>query len=208
MEFLDKIDPAWYGILIFISAFVENIFPPYPGDIVIVFGGFAAVQGKISAGAVISLALGGSLSGAILMYFAGGNFLRFLYRRSEGHSHHFFHFFSHENLKKAETWFRRYGAVTVLFSRFVAGVRFFAPILAGLARMRFSLFLSVFLAGTLIWNGILVVFGFLLGKHWEKIVVFLKVYNYIVVSTLLVVGIFLVLIIRRRRKLRGKSSEN
>jgi membrane protein DedA with SNARE-associated domain len=47
-----------YGILV-VSTFVENIFPPYPGDAVILAGAFIAGEGNIGYfGVLISVVTG------------------------------------------------------------------------------------------------------------------------------------------------------
>jgi len=80
-------------------------------------------------------------------------------------------------------------------------VRSLISVPAGMANMKFGVFMIYTIAGTLIWNTVLIIAGAMLGESWGKIVEFMDVYSYVtyVVLGLLAVGFILYLIIKKRR---------
>jgi membrane protein DedA with SNARE-associated domain len=86
LEFVDTLPaPAVYAFLIFSTMF-ENIFPPWPGDTIVVFTGFIAARGTVTLFGLTVAGLIGNLLGAYLMYFAGEGLLahaRALHDRTE-----------------------------------------------------------------------------------------------------------------------------
>lgn len=61
-----------YGYLgIFFLIFVENVFPPIPSEVVLLFGGAMTAHTSLSVPMVIVMATIGSLLGAIVLYLLG-----------------------------------------------------------------------------------------------------------------------------------------
>jgi membrane protein DedA with SNARE-associated domain len=61
---------------------------------------------------------------------------------------------SPELLARGEALFKRWGILSVLGAKFVWGVRPFIPVIAGMYRMPFGLFLAVTNLSSLVWAGI------------------------------------------------------
>ena len=197
--------PPWaVYVVLAVSSVIENVFPPWPGDTVTVFGGVLASLGLVDLSwSMLSLVIG-NLIGAYIMYFLGEP-LVMLARRVHQHVHapvfvrkSLGELVGDESMQKATDWFRRWGAWFVLVSRFSAGVRFFVSIIAGISRMDLVLFSVAFTAGVLLWNTLLLAGGYALGRQWDQILVWLRVYNTIVISAL-VLALCAFLVWRRSR---------
>jgi membrane-associated protein len=67
-------------------------------------------------------------------------------------------------LRQTEAWFARYGAMTVLLSRFAPIVRTFAPFIAGVGRMPYATFQAWNVAGAVAWVGLFVWGGYFVGN--------------------------------------------
>lgn len=184
IEYIEKIPDAFYPVFIGISAFVENVFPPYPGDTVIVIGGALASSAKLDLVSLYLAVLLGNLTSALLMFYVGGHVIAFL-RRLLGKSK-MADFLDPENLKKSEVWFKKYGFWAVVFSRFSAGIRFFVAIVAGMSKMNVAAFTIAFTLATLIWNTLLIYGGYALGANWNKVVEIVRLYNIVVMSLIAV----------------------
>ncbi|MGG4551096.1 DedA family protein [Paenibacillus humicus] len=165
---------GYIGIFLLIA--LENVFPPIPSEVILTFGGFMTTYSDLTMTGVIVAATLGSVLGAVILYGAGymlnvdrleaiidkwGKYLRL----------------KKEDVRKADAWFDKYGYWTVLFCRMIPLIRSLISIPAGMAKMKFGLFLLYTTVGTLIWNVILVSVGAAVGSSWEKIVAFMDVYS-------------------------------
>lgn len=183
--------PAWLIYLaVFLSALIENLFPPYPGDAVIVFAGFVSAGGESSSALCLLFALAGNLLGGAMMFWGGGRVLdlahrvnawvgrpRWLHNLLENLS-------SAQRMEKAKASLDRFGLWLVLVSRFLAGVRYFVSIVAGLGGMNPVAFFLSFAAGVLIWNALLLYAGWQLGAAWRLALEWIRLYSVAVFSVL------------------------
>jgi undecaprenyl-diphosphatase len=71
-----------------------------------------------------------------------------------------------KRLGKLEKFFARHGNKTILFARFVAGLRVFAALFAGAARMRWRTFALYNMAGAVLWAVAITLLGFFFGQSW------------------------------------------
>jgi membrane-associated protein len=72
-------------------------------------------------------------------------------------------FFQQEYVDKAYAYFERYGARTIVLARFVPIVRTFAPVVAGVSRMRYRTFVTYNIVGGVLWGAGVVLLGYFLG---------------------------------------------
>jgi len=182
MEFLSKIPHELYGAFLLVSVFIENIFPPYPGDTVVVFAGYIAGTGHLSLVTVAIAIAVGNLASAALMYYFGLQVIDFIVGRLKNEKLR--QVFSRQSLEKTHEWFTRYGFWAVVFSRFSAGIRFFVAIIAGMVKMHISVFLFAFLMATMIWNSILVYGGYTLGQNWNTLLNYIRFYSGIIAAVI------------------------
>ena len=66
-------------------------------------------------------------------------------------------------MHKSEDFFRRYGGVALVLARFVPFVRTFVPIIAGIGKQNYRLFLIWNMVGAALWIGAFMLAGVLLG---------------------------------------------
>jgi len=180
--------PEFFLILfLFVSNIIENIFPPWPADMITVFAGFLSSSGSLSFFAVILSSVLGNFAGGVIMYHAGMRVLNYERRLNERlHPPPFLSKIVLEYMdpafrKKAEQLFQHYGLYFVLFSRFFPGIRFFVSIIAGLYGMERARFATAFLGGVILWTLLLGIAGYFLGLHWEKALEWVRVYNLFVI---------------------------
>ncbi|TGN18828.1 DedA family protein [Leptospira idonii] len=172
--------PGWALWLFFaFSNFLENVFPPWPGDSFTAFSGFLAAQTHpaISLFSVITASLTGNWLGAFLMFRFGARVLQFLKKTKLPFLKALY---EEESLEKTFHWFRRNSILVVILSRFSAGIRFFVSIVAGMAKMNIIQFMFLYTVAIVLWCGLLIGGGFKLGKNWNQILVILSVYNKII----------------------------
>ncbi len=123
-------------------AFLENLFPPIPSELIIPLAGFVAANGRLRLDVVIGAASIGSLAGAFLWYQIGRRVgeprLRTWVDR-----HGKWLTLSGRDLDRAQEWFQRHGRAVVFFGRLVPGLRTFVSLPAGFAGMPVGTFLVV-----------------------------------------------------------------
>ncbi len=72
---------------------------------------------------------------------------------------------SREKLDRARGFFERHGWKTVLFGRFVAILRSWAAMLAGVLHMPYPRFLAFNAAGCVAWTTVFSVLGYIFGRN-------------------------------------------
>jgi len=73
-------------------------------------------------------------------------------------------FFRRDNVDKAQEFFDRYGPKTIVLARFVPVVRTFAPMIAGMSRMRYRVFVTYNIIGGAAWAFGVTLLGYFLGQ--------------------------------------------
>ncbi|WP_026917539.1 DedA family protein [Gordonia shandongensis] len=73
-------------------------------------------------------------------------------------------FLKQRYIDEAHDFFEKHGPITIFLARFVPIVRTLAPITAGAARMRYSVFVIYNVVGAIVWGAGIVLLGFFLGQ--------------------------------------------
>lgn len=157
---------AWVYAIVFAIIFCETglvVTPFLPGDsMLFALGAFAASGsldiGILAVGLSIAAVAGNSLNymlGAML----GGKLLANKKQK----------IFKQEYYDRAHQFYERHGMMAVVLSRFIPIVRSFAPFVAGVARMGYRKFGVYNLVGGVLWVGLFLGGGYLLGNlPWVK----------------------------------------
>lgn len=179
-------------LIILISAIIENIFPPYPGDAVVLAGAFLAGRGDIAYLPLFILSVTGGMIGAMLLYYLGKRRGRALFEKYDKY------YLRVENLAKIENWFRRWGIWLLLFSRFVAGARSVIAIAAGVGNVPVKRMTILTLISFCLWNIVLIGGMYLLKSNWTKLTHLMKSYNMIlVIASAIALLIWLAIVYKR-----------
>jgi len=193
---------------VFLIMALENVFPPIPSEVILTFGGFMTTYTNLTAAGVIIAATAGAIAGAVILYGLG---MLLEVERLERIVDRWGHILrvKKSDIHKAESWFDKYGYWTVFFCRMIPLIRSLISIPAGMAKMKFSLFLLFTTIGTLIWNVILVAIGAALGENWEDVLSYLEVYSnvaYVLIAVGTVLLILLFIIKRRKQNCMNSAS--
>lgn len=175
---------GYFGVASLIA--IENIFPPIPSEVILTFGGFLTLHSTLNILGVIIASTLGSVIGAIILYMIGKLLSKErLYKIVEGSIGKTLHF-KKDDIDNSEKWFLEKGKYTVFFCRFIPIVRSLISIPAGMTKMNFSFFLILTLAGSSIWNTILVILGAFAGEAWESISNSVNMFSKVVLIILVV----------------------
>lgn len=182
--YLQQLDAMWVYITIFFIAYIENIFPPSPSDVMIVAAGYLVGIGQIGFWPALIIATIGSTTGFMTMYQIGDWFGIKIIEKGK------MKFLPLDSVHKVEEWFRRYGYGLIVVNRFLSGTRAIVGFFAGISEVKFLPTAILCFISAFIWNWILIYAGTLLGENWEAIGFYLTTYSQIV--TALIVSIVII----------------
>lgn len=180
---LQTLDPLLvYGIL-FSIAFLENIFPPSPSDMVIVFGGTLVGIGHVGfVEALLSSTLGSTL-GFMAMYAIGEWFGVKILEQGK------IKFIPLDAVRKVEGWFSRYGYWIIIANRFLSGTRAVVSFFAGMSKLTLLRTTVLCFLSACAWNCILLTGGYSLGQNWQRLGFYLTTYSEIVSAIIIFVAL-------------------
>jgi membrane protein DedA with SNARE-associated domain len=183
-QFIDtliSLNPLWIYVVAFAIAYIENIFPPFPSDIILVAAGYLCAAGRVDFLIVLLLSTFGSATGFVTMYKIGSWFgLKVLETEK-------FKFLQLEKIHKVEAWFQRYGYLVVVVNRFLAGTRAVIAFFAGISHLSFWKTTALACISSFVWNVILLFAGRSLGSNWRAISPYLETYGKIMLIIALVI---------------------
>jgi membrane protein DedA with SNARE-associated domain len=198
VSLMEVIGPIGAGIAIAL----ENIFPPLPSEVILPLAGLTASRGGFTLFEALFWTTAGSIVGALLLYgigaWLGADRLRAIAAKLP--------LFQASDIDKTVDWFGRHGGKAVFFGRMLPVFRSLISIPAGITRMPLWKFALLTTAGSLIWNTIFVLAGFLLGESWPVVERYADILQYVVIGVFVVaVAWFLIVRIRARVRDRGRS---
>ncbi len=173
---------GYVGITLLIM--IENLFPPIPSELILTFGGFMTTYTALTITGVIFYSTLGSTLGAIILYYVG-RFLSLekLEHLLDGKLGKLLHF-QKSDVQKSVEKFQQKGKRTVFVCRCIPIIRSLISIPAGMAKMKMKTFLALTIAGSTLWNAILVSAGAVAGASWEKVLEVMDMYSTIVIMTI------------------------
>ncbi len=196
-----------YGYLgVFLMIAIENIFPPIPSEVILLFGGFMTTYTKLNIVVMVLAATAGSVVGAIALYYIGKIFNKERLKKLISGKLGKILRLKTSDIDKADEWFDTKGNKTVFFCRFVPLIRSLISIPAGMSEMPMPKFLLYTTIGSLIWNFVLILVGSLVGENWENIVSIFDTYSHIIVAILAVLVILAIVIFYWKRSKKSKET--
>lgn len=130
-----------------------------PGDTLLIAAGIFAKQGKMSIAAVLVIAALSAIAGDSTAYLIGRHVGRRIFNRE------YSVLFNRKHVLKAERFFERYGAKTVSVTHFIPIVRTFTPLVAGVAKLTYPLFLAFDAIGDIAWSVVVGLLGYYVGSR-------------------------------------------
>jgi membrane protein DedA with SNARE-associated domain len=155
---------AHYGYLAIFGFLMLGIVGPLiPDETILVLSGIAVHSGRLHFLPAIAAALAGSVCGISVSFCIG------LYGFGWLETHWpWLHNFANQRLEKPEAWFRRFGKWTLFFGYFVAGLRHFTALFAGISKMTYRDFAPAAYAGAVCWVLAFVSIGYFVGDQWSR----------------------------------------
>ncbi len=197
---------GYIGVFLLIA--IENIFPPIPSEVVLLFGGFMTTYTELNVVGMIIAATFGSLLGAIVLYYIGRILNKERLKKIVSGKIGKVLRIKNEDIDKADHWFDTKGNKTVFFCRFIPIVRSLISIPAGMSQMPMGKFLVYTTAGSVIWNTVLVIAGNMVGEKWEDILQIFSDYSHITLVVLIIIFVVGVVWFYRSKSKKVKAKKD
>lgn len=199
IPYLQSLSPLLVYAAVLTIAYIENLFPPFPSDIVVVVAGSLIPIGRVEFITSLACATAGSTLGFMTMYKIGEWFgLRIIEQGK-------MKFLPFDAIKRVEKWFARFGYSIIIVNRFLAGTRAVVSFFAGMSELRFIETTVLSFLSAILWNAALLGLGYYLGENWEQIKSILSTYSEIV-TALVILGILFVGVKFWRKKKMKESA--
>jgi len=129
-----------------------------PGDSLLITAGLLAGAGKLDIWWLNALLIAAAIVGDSTGYAIGVRLGPRIFTRPKSL------LFNPTHVERTQRFYEKYGAKTIVIARFVPIIRTFAPVLAGVGRMRYARFLFYNMAGGIGWVASMTWAGYLLGQ--------------------------------------------
>jgi membrane protein DedA with SNARE-associated domain len=184
-----------YGYwVVFFGVMLENAGIPVPGETILLAAGFFAALGHFNIALVMLIACLGAVLGDNAGYFIGrklGRATLLRYGRYIG--------LTPKRLAMFETFFESHGNKTILVARFITGLRVFAALLAGAARMQWGMFALYNFLGAMLWSIAITLAGYFFGHSWHLLERWIGAIGAGALAAIVLMGLVIFFFARRRR---------
>jgi membrane-associated protein len=131
----------------------------FPGDTLLFSAGILAAGGKFNIATVLLTIAVAAIVGDNVGYHIGRQLGPRLFTKPDSLV------FRKEHIARAEAFYEKYGAKTMLLAHFVPVVRAFVPVTAGAGKMKLGQFIAFDAIGDIAWTLSITLLGFYLGSR-------------------------------------------
>ncbi len=135
-----------------------------PGDSLLVTAGLFAARGQLDIWWLNILLIIAAITGDAVGYNIGLRAGRPLFDRQQSR------WFRKDHLIKTQEFYEKYGGVTIIMARFMPFARTFAPVVAGVAGMKYRRFALFNITGGIGWVTSMTLLGYFLGVAFPGVV--------------------------------------
>ncbi|SHK93057.1 DedA family protein [Rhodothermus profundi] len=195
-----QVPPLWVYVALLVIAYGENVVPPIPGDLFVVFCGYLAGRSTLELWLVILLSTLGGAAGFMTMYAVGYRIgaavldpdrLRWLPKR---------------RIYQVQRWMRRWGYGIVAANRFLSGARSVISLTVGMAHMHPGKTALLATLSAFVWTTLIASLGYAVGENWPVVRQYLQVYGWVVLGVLGLLALGLGIRFWRRRAQKARVS--
>ena len=194
---------GYFGVFFLIA--LENVFPPIPSEVILLFGGFMTTYTSLNIALMVVAATLGSLLGAIVLYYIGKILNKERLKKIVSGKVGKVLRLKEKDIDMADHWFDTKGNKTVFFCRFIPIVRSLISIPAGMSEMPMAKFLVYTTVGSAIWNTVLIVIGNRVGENWESILGVFDQYSHIVLILLILIFVLFIVWFYTKKQKKKKA---
>lgn len=186
LSHIGELTPFWIYISLFAFAYIENVFPPSPSDLVVVIGGSLVGTGTISFMPTLIVTTIGSVLGFLTLFFIGWMLDKKVIKSGK------LKFISIEAVLKVELWFNKYGYWIIAVNRFLPGTRSVVSFFAGMSRLNIKKTVILSTVSAFLWNFLIIYLGMKFGENVQVVDAWIETYSNIVIAITAIIIIFFI----------------
>ncbi len=190
---LQQLPPGGVLLFMFAVAYVENVFPPSPSDVLILFAGTLISVGTVGFPESLAVTTLGSVTGFVTAYLAGRHFEGLMGTRLG-------RWLPVNAIQQVERLFQRYGYGVIVANRFLAGTRAVVSFFAGMSKMNLPATTALCTVSAAAWNAILLYLGVFFGKNWRRGAEYIETYSKVATAIVFTAIVALIWLYFRRRR--------
>jgi membrane protein DedA with SNARE-associated domain len=192
---ISSFTPFWIYVTLFFFAFVENVFPPSPSDLVVVIGGSLVSTGVINFIPAVLLTTFGSVIGFMILFYFGSTVDRKVVHSGR------YKYIPVDAIEKVELWFKKYGYYVIIANRFLPGTRSVISFFSGMSNLNTKKTLILATMSAIVWHSLIIYLGYIFGNNISVVDKYLSTYSNIAISiTVVVVIVFIIKFYLSRKK--------
>ena len=153
---------------------------PIPDETILVFAGYLIGRGTLHPVVAFAAALAGAWTGISGSYLLGRTLGVEVVHRYGKYIH-----FTEARLAQVHSWFDRIGHWMLVVGYYIAGVRHFTAVVAGMSKLEFPTFMAYAWTGGAIWVGTFLSLGYFLGENWRQVAEL--VHQYVVYASVAII---------------------
>lgn len=173
----------WVYALILGVAWAENVLPPIPGDMIVVFGGYMAGLGRLDLVMVVLLSTVGGAAGFMSMYALGSRLGTALLDPKR------FRWLPKGRVGRARAYLDRWGYWLVVANRFLSGLRSVISLSVGMAHkpaLPTALYATI---SASVWTLVLAMSGLYMGENWEAVGEYIREYGAVIITLMVLFAV-------------------
>jgi membrane protein DedA with SNARE-associated domain len=196
LTFLQSVPAIYLLLIVFGLALVENLFPPSPSDIVILFAGTLIPISKVDFISLLIFSTLGSVVGFLIMFTIGQKFERSVVETGK------LKYIPKDAIFKVESWFQKWGYWIIVVNRFLSGTRAVVSFFAGMSGLKVRKTTLLSGVSALLWNSILIFLGMEFSSNWKEIFAKVESYGNLLFITIgLIILLFVIRYFINKRKI-------
>ncbi|MGO1652598.1 DedA family protein [Senegalia sp. (in: firmicutes)] len=183
-------------IFFFISQFLQVLFPPYPGDMVLILEGYLSEIANLNIILVISNAILATSLSSIALYLLG--------RKEEEkilHSKIINKLFETDKVLKLKKLFDRFGAIVIIISKFIPGIYSITILSAGVFKVKKRIAYSSIILISSLHHIALIFLGKILGENWTFVFRKIEIYNKQILTLIIPIFILYFIVIQIKKRI-------
>lgn len=182
---------GYWALYLFLALGVVGL--PIPDETLLVFTGYLIGRGTLHPVGAFAAAVAGSWTGISGSYLLGRTLGAGAVHRYGKYIH-----FTEDRLAYVHRWFDRIGHWMLVAGYYIAGVRHFTAVVAGMSKLEFPTFMTYAWTGGALWVTTFLTLGYYLGEDWRQVAELVN--RYIVDASVLIIAAGIIWFIFFRKK--------